>query len=129
MLSPENRSRLTTLSKVALGLFWLALFVGTHLPVQTEILPPDGRDKLAHFGAYLTLAFLVAATWQLAAGFLTPRHLVFAWIAVAVYGAVDEVTQIPVGRVCDLWDWTADACGAAAGIVIFALTRRLLVRS
>ena len=126
MLSPEYRSHFTTLSKIALGVFWLALFVGTHIPVDTEILPPDGRDKLAHFGAYLTLALLVATTWQLAVGFLTLRHLIFAWIAVAVYGAVDEITQIPVGRVCDIYDWTADACGAAAGIVVFALARRLL---
>src|SRR4051794_36025334 len=43
MLSPENRSRLTTLSKIALGLFWLALFIGTHMPVDTEFLPPEGR--------------------------------------------------------------------------------------
>jgi len=129
MLSPDNRSRFTTLSKIALGLFWLALFVGTHLPVDTELLPPEGRDKFAHFGAYFTLALLVATTWQLAGGFLSPRHLVFAWIAVVAYGAVDEITQIPVGRDCDIWDWTADACGAAAGLLIFVLARRLFART
>ena len=129
MLSPENRSRFTTLSKIALGLFWLALFIGTHMPVDPEILPPEGRDKLAHFGAYLTLALLVATTWQLAGGFLTSRHLVFAWLAVVAYGAFDEITQIPVGRVCDISDWTADACGAAAGLLIFVLGRNVLTRT
>jgi hypothetical protein len=129
MLSPENRSRFTTLSKIALGLFWLALFIGTHMPVDTEILPREGRDKLAHFGAYLTLALLVATTWQLAGGYLTSRHLVFAWLALAVYGVLDEVTQIPVGRVCDISDWTADACGAAAGLLVFALVRKMLART
>jgi VanZ family protein len=126
MLSPENRARFSTLSKIALGLFWLGLFVGTHLPVETEMLPPEGRDKAAHFAAYFTLAIFTATTWQLASGYLTTRHLVFAWIAVVAYGAFDEVTQIPVGRVCDMWDWTADAIGAAAGLLVFALARRLL---
>jgi VanZ family protein len=125
MLSPENRSRFTLLSKIALGLFWLALFVGTHIPVQDELLPLENRDKLAHFGAYLTLGFLVATTWQLAGGNLTTTHLVFAWIAVIAYGAIDEITQIPVGRDCDFMDWICDASGAATGLLIFALARRL----
>jgi len=123
------RTRIERITVAVLACYWSALFIGTHLPVQTEILPPEGRDKIAHFGAYFTLAILVATTWQLAGGFLTARHLVFAWLAVVAYGAVDEITQIPVGRVCDVWDWTADACGAAAGILIFVLARRLLSRS
>jgi hypothetical protein len=125
MLSPEARSRLITLSKIALGLFWLALFVGTHMPVTAEILPLENSDKLAHFGAYFTLAFLVATTWQLAGGHLTSRHLVFAWMAVVAYGAFDEITQIPVGRDCDILDWVCDATGAATGLIVFALARSL----
>lgn len=128
MLNPQNRSRLSTLSKIALGLFWLALFVGTHLPVDPQILGPDGRDKIAHFGAYLTLALLVAITWQLAAGVLSPRHLVFAWIGIAAYCALDEITQIPVGRDCEFGDWAADVCGAAVGLVVFALVSRIIAR-
>jgi len=129
MLTPENRSRFTTLSKIALGLFWLAIFIGTHMPVTTTILPLENRDKLMHFGAYLTLAVLVATTWQLAGGFLTPRHLAFAWLAIVAYGAIDEITQIPVGRDCDIFDWIWDAAGAAVGLLIFVFARRMLART
>jgi VanZ family protein len=35
-----------------------------------------------------------------------------------VYGALDELLQIPVGRHCDLWDWVADMGGVAAVLAV-----------
>ena len=52
----------------ALACYWLAMLVGTHVPSQTGLLPPDGSDKLVHMAAFAGLAALVAITWQLAAG-------------------------------------------------------------
>jgi|SoiMethySBSTD1v2_1073268.scaffolds.fasta_scaffold2759247_1 VanZ family protein len=127
MLRLANRSRITTLSKLAFVLFWAAIFTGTHIPISEESLPPVGGDKVLHFGAYLGLSLLLATAWQLAGGVLTRRHLAFAWIAVIAYGAFDEVTQILVGRDCDIKDWLADAAGAAAGLLLFVVLRRLLV--
>ena len=126
MLNPSNRSAIATLSKIALGLFWLALFVATHVPPTTYLLPVQGNDKVAHFAAYLFLALLLATAWQLAGGILMPRHLVFAWLAILAYGAFDEVTQIPIGRDCNIWDWTADACGAAVGLLLFVALNRFV---
>ena len=126
MLNPSYRSRLASLSKFALALFWLALFAATHVPPTTGFLPPQGSDKFAHFAAYAMLALLFATTWQLAAGVLTSRHLALVWLAVAFYGAFDEVTQILVGRYCNVGDWTADALGAAAGLLLFVWLRRMM---
>ena len=128
MLNPPNRAKLTTLSKYALALFWLALFAATHVPPTTSFLPPQGSDKVAHFAAYAMLALLLATTWQLASGLLTGRHLTFVWLAIVIYGALDEVTQIPVGRDCSIWDWTADALGAAIGLLLFVWLRRMMMK-
>jgi VanZ family protein len=110
--------------RLALASYWLSLFVATHLPNNVPILPSGRSDKLMHFAAYAILAALLATTWQLAAGHLTVRHLVVLWIAVVLYGAVDEWTQIPVGRDCNLWDWIADALGALTALAVFAWLMR-----
>jgi len=125
---PANRPKLATLSKVALGLFWLALIAATHVPVNLDLHAPQGGDKLVHFGAYAVLAFLIATTWQLNAGVLMGRHLFLVWLAAVLFGIVDEVTQTFVGRDCTLGDWTADALGAATGVLAFVFVRRLWER-
>ena len=126
MLQLLTRSRLALVSKLAFALFWLALFAGTHIPKPPDVLPPSGGDKLAHFGGYMVLAFLLATAWQLAGGILTRRHLVIAWIAVIGYAAFDEVTQTLVGRDCEILDWVADAAGAAVGLLLFVALRKLI---
>lgn len=125
---PANRRTLATLSKVALGLFWLTLITATHIPINLDLHAPEGGDKLVHFGAYAVLAFLIAAAWQLNAGVLTGRHLFLVWLAAALFGVVDEVTQTFVGRDCTPGDWTADALGAAIGVLAFVLVRRFWER-
>jgi VanZ family protein len=128
-LSPVNRTKLATFSEIALAAFWLALIAATHIPPNAGLQPPRGSDKLAHFGAYAALSFLIATTWQLNAGVLTGRHLFFVWLTVALFGVVDEVTQLAVGRDCTFGDWTADALGAAAGVLIFVWLRRIVERT
>jgi hypothetical protein len=120
------RSRITLVCKLAFGLFWIVLFVGTHIPISEDMLPLVGGDKVLHFGAYLVLSLLLVIAWHLAGGILTRRHLVIAWIAVLAYAAFDEITQILVGRDCDIKDWLADAAGAAIGILLFVALRKLL---
>jgi VanZ family protein len=127
-LNPVHRPKLATCSKIALAAFWLALIVITHIRPNAGFQPPRGSDKLAHLGAYAALAFLIATTWQLNAGVLTGRHLFLVWLAAAIYGVLDEVTQLAVGRDCTLGDWTADALGAAAGLLVFVGLRRMLER-
>jgi VanZ family protein len=40
------------------------------------------------------------------------------WGVIAVYGAVDELTQPWAGRFCDLNDWLADIGGGAIGLAL-----------
>lgn len=126
MLTSKHRSVIVALSKIGLALFWGALFVATHIPDTSDMLPQETNDKVLHFTAYMLLAGALATAWQLAGGILTNRHLLFAWLAVLAYGAFDETTQIPVGRECSIWDWTADAAGAAVGLLLFVVLRRLI---
>lgn len=105
--------------QIVLAGYWLALVAGTHVPAEFPALPSGRADKLAHFVAYAVLAGLLAMTWQRSAGWLTGRHLRWAWIVLVVYAALDELTQIPVGRTASALDWAADALGALVGLMLF----------
>jgi len=105
--------------QLALAGYWLALFAATHLPRRVAS-PPGGRvAELAHFLTYAVLAGLLAITWQRSAGRLSIAHLRWAWVALAVYAAFDELTQIPVGRTASWADWLADVLGALLGLALF----------
>jgi VanZ family protein len=109
---------------LALVCYWLALFVSTHLPTEVVSVAVTTSDKTIHVIAYAGLALLLAMAWHVAVGPVTFRHLCLAWLALVVYGAVDEWTQIPVGREASVGDWLADALGAAIGLAIFACAVR-----
>ena len=99
------------------GAYWLALFILTHTPV---VLPKlvETRDKTAHFIGYAILGALLFASLRLL-GRRDPTHLVLA--VGMIYGAIDELLQIPVGRSCELNDWFADAAGLAFAVLACAL--------
>ena len=103
------------------GLYWVVLFVMTHLPPRRLPHGP-GSDKLHHFLAYLVLSFLLgAALWQ---AFPSRRRWMpmLVVLAAMAYGAFDEFTQIAVGRDCELNDWLADVAGACfAGAALYLL--------
>jgi VanZ family protein len=101
--------------------YWIVLFTATHVPRDLPVLPGDRFDKLVHAAAYALLAWLLAMAWERSTGRLTGRHLRFAWLALALYAAADESTQLLVGRDASLGDWLADCVGAALGFVVFAV--------
>jgi len=104
---------------VLLILYWLALFVGTHLPpgVGGGVEIPD---KVLHFSGFAGLGGLLA--------FAAPnrrwRTLLACWLLAVGYGAVDELTQPIVGRDDDIWDFVADTAGAFCGVAVGALVRK-----
>ena len=113
---------------VLLFLYWTAMFVGTHIPKVPKELDLPGGDKSQHFTAYGGLAFLLSlffvlrragevATWK--------KSALRVFGIAAIYGAFDEITQIPVGRHADVLDWCADIAGAAIGIGLFWVVARL----
>jgi VanZ family protein len=113
--------------QVALALYWLVLFVTTHIPSELAALPGASTDKFVHVTAFALLALLLATAWQLSVGQLGLRQMTLAWIVLVLYGALDEWTQSFVGRQASLWDFVGDAVGALIGLALFAAMRRLFV--
>ncbi len=129
MTSPPPKKSAT--ARLWLALFagyLLALFTGTHLPPGVVSLPGDQSDKVLHFSAYAGLAWLLAMAWESSTGQLNGRHLWFAWLAIVSFAAIDEVTQLLVHRDADPLDWLADAAGAAVGLCVFLLVRRVIAK-
>lgn len=105
------------------GVYWLAMFVGTHLPsYQPE--GPGGFDKLEHASAYFGLAIVLSIALALA-GRTGIVSLLVVFAIGALYGALDELSQLFVpGRSCDLLDWFADVTGLAVGVTLFFFAHR-----
>lgn len=109
--------RLKRPALVALALYTLLLLAGTHVPQPPEeLVDLAGSDKTLHFAAYATLALLAGVNLALRGWFrLTAVLLVF--FALAVFGALDEITQPLVGRQADVRDWAADVSGVVGGVI------------
>lgn len=125
-----DSSRLRRIALVArwgTGLLLFAMFLGTHLPIHVRH-GVSGGDSYAHFVAYMLLTICILTSWELSAGILKPQHYFTVWLLGTLYGAFDEITQIPVGRNCDGMDWLADIVGIVAGLTIFRIARPLLYR-
>lgn len=100
--------------------YWIAMFVGTHIPNPEAIIGPEVSDKLLHFVAYFGLAsLLIGRRRLLASQWPTPRQLSRLLILVGVYAAVDELLQLVPGinRHADVWDALADGAGALTAAV------------
>ena len=108
-------------------LFWAALFCATHIPAPR--LPPiPVTDKTAHVVSYGTLALLLSLAVG-ARGTRSPAEVAMTVLPVMIaYGAIDEWSQIPVGRSCELADWYADVAGAATAVTIVMLMRKWRAR-
>ncbi len=107
-------------AKFLLVAYWLALATGTHIPIYTSSHVPQYNDKVMHFLAYAGLAFLLCVAWTAARGSFHWSMGLVIWVIVVMYGALDELSQIPVpGRSGDYRDWIADGLGAIIGIVSF----------
>lgn len=107
----------------ALAAFWVLIFTATHLPElpsAAEMVP----DKLAHATAYLGLSFLLSLA-AASMGHLNLRGCVVIVATAALYGACDELLQIPCGRDAEYGDWIADMCGTAVGVTACLLLRSI----
>ena len=77
-------------------------------------------DKTLHSLSFTILAGLLSWTLNgLIRGVV--RHCAIVLLIIAVYGAIDELLQIPVGRHCDFGDWLADLRGGVVGLALFYL--------
>ena len=87
----------------------------------------DAMDKLAHFGVYFILAFLV--TRALVRDKIKINNKIFnkSFLINNGFALFDEVHQIPIpGRVGDILDLSADILGILFALVAFKLLHFLL---
>ena len=118
MIASPGRRRLIW---IALAVYWLGLFVATHLPPR-HVPPIPVNDKIEHVGGFTILAMLLSILIDRRSA--TRAFLIVVGICL-IYGALDEWTQPFVGRSCDLRDWLADSCGAIVGSLFgLLITRR-----
>lgn len=106
----------------------VCLLPGSSLPKVSENWLP--LDKLVHIIMYVPM------TWTLAYGFKcqtkwnngAQRFLLYAFIVSCVYGALIELLQFALtpDRACELFDFFADALGAAIGVFSYNLGERLI---
>ena len=109
--------RLVTI-RVAITVYWLTMFLATHLPVQRVMEKLPASDKHLHLGAYAVLGF--ALPWWSGPSNRqhgqSQWHPVLLFLLILIYAALDELLQIPVGRSAEWGDWFADALGALVGV-------------
>ena len=120
-MNDRVRTRRDRAWKVALAVYWVLLFTATHYP--RVVIPGEipHRDKLVHFGAFGTLAFLF---WFA----IRPR----VWVAAAIlilYAALDEWLQQFFGRFTDLFDFFANTIGIVVVLGTLELHRRWRART
>ena len=115
----DHRKRLRQASLVVLTLYWGLLFYGTHRPLRHVTTEARYNDKLAHFGGYAGLTFLMSLA-AASSGLQSSRTTLAVILIAAAYGAADECSQMLVsGRSADFVDWFADCGGAVTGILLF----------
>lgn len=109
---------------LATAILWIAMFILTHTPVALPVRVVT-NDKTAHFLGYLALGSALFASLRLGGR----RDPTLAVLAVGlIYGGIDELLQIPVGRSSDWNDWFADAAGVAVAVTIGGCITRWIDR-
>jgi len=108
-------------------LIWFSIiFVLTSIPSPTIPLNVKNADKWIHFFAYLPLGFLVIRAF-------TEIKLKYTFVAFSIClfaAACDELHQLGIqGRNADFLDFSADAGGAIAGILIYLMVAHLIINS
>jgi VanZ family protein len=109
------------LFSAAAGGYAAVLVAATHYPTPEDFLGPNSpSDKLLHFVAYLILGILTAAA-VVARRRLGWRAAVFLVAGLAVFAALDEITQPLFHRAAEPFDWVFDCAGIVAGIGLVAI--------
>lgn len=112
------RQKLTIIS---LLLYWVGIFVLAHIPIPELVYKARVSDKSIHVLAYLILVFLLWFSVSADKKVILRKAAVWwVFLAVVLYGGVDELLQGHTGRSCDVGDFFADVAGAVWGLILFA---------
>ena len=104
------------------------VLIFTHLPQETMSSPlqQDGYDTVQHFLAYgvITFLFLIAIRTS-----PTIFSALLLFLVVSAIGALDELTQLFVGRTASVTDLVADIVGILAALCFVTVRGRRSLRS
>lgn len=110
---------------IACVVAWLAEVVATHIPAPRA---PHLHvsDKVVHTVAYFLLGGLFWLT-LLAYGMRRWKRTLYVLVTLAVYAALDELTQeLVTGRHAAVGDWLADMIGLVTVVVLTELVAAIL---
>lgn len=120
----EKPSFLKRVATLAAACYWLALYIGTHIPNPDMLIGPHVSDKFLHFAAYFGLYLVLATRIRIVhKAWPTMRQTIILAAATSLYSAFDEITQgIPIiNRYPDIMDAVADCAGVAAAILVVGI--------
>ncbi|MBF0358995.1 MAG: VanZ family protein [Magnetococcales bacterium] len=120
-------------SKISWQNFWLIALLSYsafifYLSGKNDIKLPvydiPFQDKVFHGVAYALMAYIASRFFSSLSK--TDWPLFWSWVYCLVYGASDEWHQSFVpGRYADIFDWYADAAGAAVVLLVIFIYRSL----
>ncbi|MFA6321118.1 MAG: VanZ family protein [Candidatus Omnitrophota bacterium] len=113
---------------------WMPVFIWVAAMFLVSSLPgknvPEAEvpyiDKIAHFTEFAILGLLVMrAIFKSSTNINLAKSIILSIIIISLYAVFDEWHQgfIP-GRMCDMFDFLADAAGSAAGVIIYSIWRK-----
>ncbi|NQV28353.1 MAG: VanZ family protein [Rhodopirellula sp.] len=117
-------SVLNRVATPATACYWLALYVGTHIPNPKVLDALHVSDKLLHFSAYFGLFLVLALRIRIIhAAWPTMKQTILLATMASLYSAFDEITQgIPlINRHPDVMDAVADCAGVAVAILVVGI--------
>lgn len=104
--------------------YWLALYVGTHIPNPKLLMDTHVSDKLMHFSAYFGLYIVLALRIRIVhEAWPNMRQTIILAAITSLYSAFDEITQgIPIiNRYPDVMDAVADCAGILAATFVIGV--------
>lgn len=108
----------------AVAVYWLALYVGTHIPNPDMLIGPHVSDKVLHFSAYFGLYLVLAVRIRIVhEAWPTMRQTVILAAMTSLYSAFDEITQgiSIINRHPDIMDAVADCAGVVTAIFVVGI--------
>ena len=111
---------------IATAVYWVGIFIATHLPPEKLGKVPRVPDKVAHFLIFFGLAAVLGTAMLLT---FPARRMVPVWVLVIslAYGAVDEILQPLVRRQASVRDWVADGLGIVPAVVLLAIVQHVML--
>lgn len=119
-----DRTLLKRIATPATVGYWLALYIGTHIPNPKVLDELHVSDKTLHFSAYFGLYLLLAVRIRIIhESWPTGRQTIALFLLTSLYSAFDEITQgLPmINRHPDVLDAVADCTGVIAAILAVRL--------